>query len=102
MHQAILIMLIIIILLVSSVLLIIKSYKNYNAWKEHRNYLKQNPEIQPWMSIKLISKEFNLSEQEIFQRININESKINSHISLNNLCKKYNKNCAELIAEISP
>jgi len=79
-----------------------RAYENYSVYKEHKTYFNQpNPEVQDWMSIKIISTNFNLSSQEVFKEMNINETKTNPHVSLDRLCKEYHQNCNLLIEKLN-
>ena len=82
--------------------LLFRAQENYLVYREHKTYFSQpNPKIQDWMSIKIISTNFNLSAQEIFKEMGISETKTNIHISLSRLCKEYHEDCPLLIEKLN-
>jgi uncharacterized protein YneF (UPF0154 family) len=90
----------ILILAILFFLVILQSYDNYLTWKTNHNYLKQqNPEIESWMTINMISKNFNISYEKIFSELNVN--KTNVHVSLDRFCKQYRRDCGEIINNLN-
>jgi len=95
---------VVIILLIVALLFsaLFRAHENYLRYKENKDYLSQpNKKIQGWMNIKIISANFNLSSQEIFKEMGVDETKINPHISLDRFCKEYNQNCTLLIERLN-
>lgn len=81
---------------------IAKSYGHYSLWKEYRNYFKEpNPQIESWMSLRTIEKRFNIVHEELYKTIGANSGSVNSHISLDVLCKEADKNCTEIIIKLN-
>jgi len=93
---------VILILLAILLSILFKAHENYSIYEEQKGYFNQpNPEIQDWMSIKIISDNFNLSSQEIFKELNLNETKINSHVSLYRLCRETHQDCVILVEKLN-
>ena len=93
---------VILILLALLFSVLFKALGNYSVYKERKIYFSQSdPRIQDWMSIKIISTNFNLSSQDIINEMNVNGRKINPHISLKRFCKEYERNCILLIERLN-
>ena len=77
--------------------LFINSYKHYNIWEDHRNYLiNKEQQIQPWMSLGMISRTYNIDSQILLLELNLSE-KINLHMTIEQVCKKQKQNCTLVI-----
>ena len=94
--------LVILILLAIIFSALFRAQEDYEEYKNIKAYFNQpNPPIQDWMNIKLISNNFNLSHQEIFDEMNVDGTKINPHISLNRFCKESHQNCTLLVEKLN-
>lgn len=92
---------IILIVLTIAVLYSFRAYHNYSVWKSQKNYFNYpNPKIQPWMTIDMISKEFNIPHAEIIKELNITEP-INLNINLARFCRQYKRNCTILVDRLN-
>lgn len=94
----------IVILLLIAVIFsaLFRAHENYSEYREQKDYLASSEkQIQDWMSIKTISTHFNLSFEEIFKEAEVNETKLNPHMSLKKFCVEYDKNCPLLIEKLN-
>lgn len=91
----------IIVLIAFVFLFSLRAYRQYHVWRSYHNYFNQpNPKIESWMTIKLISQKFNITEEEISESLD-NQTRINCHISLNRFCKQYHQNCTEIVDRLN-
>jgi flagellar basal body-associated protein FliL len=94
------IVIIIILLLLMSIALF-RAYRNFSVFEEHRNYFNsEEAKIEPWMNIHAITFNFNITQEQVVSYFNVSE-RINPEASLNRLCKQYNKNCTEIVADLN-
>ncbi len=79
-----------------------RSYADYSVFKEHQEYLKKsNIEVQSWMTISTISKKFHISQNDLYKILEVNRTQINPHITLDQFCKDYKRNCPALVEELN-
>ena len=92
---------IIAILLLLIILFAAKTYDNYHAYQQRHDYFQQkNITVQPWMTLKEINHNFNITYSEIYSAIG-NTTGVNIHISLDRYCIVYNKNCTQIVSELN-
>jgi hypothetical protein len=94
----------IILLLLFIAFSIFRVYVNYHTFEEQKHYFKNSgveAEIEPWMNIKIIEANFNISKVEIVSYFNKSSNEINSEASLYRLCKLYKQNCTIIIDELN-
>jgi hypothetical protein len=91
-----------ILVLIALILLFsFRVYHSYSSWRSYHNYLNQpNPQIEPWMNVRMISARFNITTGGIFKEMN-NKTSINPHISLDRFCTQYNQNCTDLVERLN-
>jgi hypothetical protein len=79
------------------------AFVNYHSWKEHHSYFKNNtsPNIESWMTFKIISSRFNLINEDILKEIGANKTQINKHMTLDRFCKVYKQNCTEIVKKLN-
>ena len=89
-----------IVLLSLIILLAIDTYHSISSWQQRHVYFRQpGAEIQSWMTINEISRNFNLSHSQIYSVLGTSGT-INNHISLDRFCSLYNKNCTLIVSEL--
>jgi len=96
-------MAIVIILLIVALVFLFsyRAYVHYSTWNKHHNYFKNpNQKIESWMSLRMISKGFSISIDEIFGVMGVNAS-INRNTALDRFCKEYRENCTELVERLN-
>lgn len=92
---------IILIVIALAILFSFRAYHNYFAWRSYHNYFNQsNPKIESWMTLNMISREFNISHADIIKELNITES-INPHLNLDRFCRQYHQNCSKIIDRLN-
>jgi len=78
-----------------------RAHIHYSSWKEHHEYLKQqNPQIQPWMTISMISKIYDINQTETFQILNTTRKQTNPHITLELFCSQKKIDCNSTVKEL--
>jgi Mor family transcriptional regulator len=82
-----------VILLVGS-FAVIRSLKLYNGIKNIKMPNKENRhinnmDVNKWITVKSLSKKFNISEDVIFEKLRITKEKGDENIPLKDLAKKY-------------
>jgi hypothetical protein len=96
------IIILIIILAVLVLFSFLRAYIQYSNWKTQHNYFENpNPKIESWMTIKMISEQFNLTTTDILAEMKINNTPVNKHLTLELYCKQYHKDCTELIQRLN-
>ena len=95
---AILIVLIIFLICVFS----FRAYNHIHQFEDHRHFEPHdNQVIQPWMTVHYISYQLNVSEQTIYNQLNINKTLADEKLTLAAICKKKHLNCTLAIQDLN-
>lgn len=93
---------IIILLAIVILLFLFRAYTHFTQLRAHRQYFRHpNAEIQSWMSIPTIVREFNISESDIYSQLNITKKLTTGRVTLLQLCKENHLNCTEEVAQLN-
>jgi len=92
---------ILIVLVLILCLFAVRTYRQYNILRTHIEHFRQpNPEIEPWMTVSLVAKQFGIPEDEIFQELNTTKKLSHERLTLDGICKKNHLNCTDVINKI--
>jgi hypothetical protein len=91
----------ILIAVVFLIIILSNAHSTYQDLREARTYFKQDMmTIQPWMTPESISRHFNINQTVLFQEMNLNASAALMGMPLEQICKKKNIDCFELIKKL--
>jgi len=92
----------ILIILIGLIFIIInKTMNNYNKFKIHKDYFKQdtpNQKIESWMNIRLIENKFNLT---INNELNLSLNFYQKAQSLDDICIENKMDCKKIVKELN-
>jgi len=91
----------ILIVIILAVLFSFRAYYNYSVWESRHNYFnQQNPRIESWMTLEMISSRFNIPFEEIIRELNATEH-LNPRVNLDRFCSQYKQDCAIIIERLN-
>jgi len=79
-----------------------KTYTQVQQLKTHRSYLKeQNISIQSWMTVRGVSRTFNLSQTDVLHILNATNSTTTLHSSIQTVCTQRHLNCTDVVGRLN-
>jgi hypothetical protein len=101
-RERMLYMAIITILVIIIILLLVRTYRQYETLKVHREYFRQqNLEIQPWMTVRTVIRHFNITEESLRRELRINNTVEIDRMTLQGICNKNHLNCSEAVNSLN-
>ena len=95
---AIIYFILVILLVAFLILFLFRAYIHFTELNAHRQYLKHpDAQIQSWMSIPTVAREYNISESDIYGVLNVSKKRTTSRLTLFQICRNYHLNCTEKI-----
>ncbi len=91
---------IIVVLLIA--LFCVRTIRHYSEFKTHKDYFRQsNQKIEEWMPLGLVLNKFDIPTEALFQKLGIKDTISNRKLAINQICKKNNLNCTEVLNELN-
>jgi hypothetical protein len=93
----------IILVLVSLILIFsFKAYSNYLLLRNHRAYFRQpDQRIEPWMTVHQIIDRFHISNDTLYNELNLTNSPINERLTIDSICKQKHLDCIGILNKLN-
>ena len=84
------------------VFFILRTYKQYEMFKNHENFFRQNrPPIESWMTVELLIDRFHIPPEIVLDELHINYTVSTQRSTIDSICKKNNLNCTEVVNDLN-
>lgn len=76
---------------------------DYSKFKDNKNYFKVNNdyEVQEWMNPQTILRHFPITENDLFNILNVSKTEQNLRTPLREICIKQKKDCNKVILDLN-
>jgi hypothetical protein len=92
----------IIVLVLVIFFFLFRFYQHYTQFRNHQKYFRQpNPLIESWMPVDVVIRDFRVPPEVLFNELKINNTFSNQKLTLDNICKKNNLNCTEVVNNLN-
>jgi len=94
---------ILIVILLAAVFFTLRADAYYHSFRGHQVYFKNSPAImiEDWMTPNTVLRNFNITEQQMFGILQINNSTNNLRTPIVDLCRDYRLNCPLLLDKLN-
>jgi len=92
----------IIILIVLIGFFAFRASERYSVMREHKGYFKgEDVQIETWMPVILVLEKFNISEDDLFNELNITGTISSRRLTIEKICEKKKLDCKVVVKNLN-